>query len=168
MTRAAGRGARLRPWALAVLASLAVPGVVACGEGSETEEDRVTAAVEQLHEDLSAGRIREVCAAMTARPQRQIGSVGHGRKPTSCDADLRELLQGMRASAQAAEDPSMDLSRAQRPEVVDVVFGRGERDATVTLKLDRGEFRVPFAKRDGDWRLADFFGAQGPPPRALR
>lgn len=153
---------------LVAVAVACAASLVSCGGDSQTEEGRVRAAVEALHEDLAAARLAEVCAAMTRRPQRQIGSVGHDRKPTGCGRDLRALLQSTRSATRASDGAVSDLSRAERPEIMDVDLDGAGRLATVTMALGGGEYSVPFVKQDGEWRLDDFFGADGPPPEALR
>ena len=135
-----------------------------CGE-EETEEDRVVAAVEQLQEDLADGDFRAVCEGMTERPKRQIGSIGHRRKPTECRFDLSDYVRQMKESG-AVYGRDEDLRRARRPQVTDVNV-RGDR-AVATMTLRGEPFRVPLAKREAAWKLDDFFGAIGPPPRPLR
>ena len=153
---------------LVTIAIACASSFVSCGDDPQTEEDRVRAAVDALHEDLAEARLAEVCAAMTRRPQRQIGSVGHDREPTGCGRDLGALLQSTRAATRASDGAVSGLSRAERPEVMDVELDGAGRLATVTMALGGGEYSVPFVKQDGEWRLDDFFGADGPPPEALR
>ena len=138
--------------------------VSSCG-GGETEPQRATEAVESLQGDMAAGRLEAVCAAMTERVHRQIGSIGHGRRPTTCERDLRDLVEGTHAAAGAGDGES--LRRAPRPEVVDVAVGRAGDAAVATLTLGGDPFRVPLAKEDGEWKLDDLLGATGPIPRAL-
>jgi hypothetical protein len=143
-----------------------LPG--ACGSETETEEDRVGAAIEDAHEALAEGRLTDVCAAMTERPKRQIGSVGHARTPTSCERDLRDFLKGLRDAAEASGEVN-DLTRAPRPRVKAVRLGRDGKSATAILVVPGGTpYDVPLVKQDANWKLDDFFGASGPPPRAFQ
>lgn len=151
-------------WTLAlVLAGLAVHA--GCGE-SESEQNRVASAVVGLQQDMRAGRVREVCAGLTETAQRQVGSVGHGRKPTTCVADLREFVVGTETGAAAADFEG--LRTARRPEVVDVAISGDGGTAVVTLALGDDPFRLPLVKSAGRWKLDDFFGAAGPAPEELQ
>jgi hypothetical protein len=144
--------------------ALIVIAGTSCGD-SETEQDRIRAAIERVQGDMAAGRVKAVCSAMTTRPQRQIGSVGHGRKPTTCERDLRELVQ---STDTYLGSPTVGLRRARKPNVlaVDIQPGGRKASATVTLGVDR--FDIALAKEDGDWKLDDFFGASAPAPQELR
>jgi hypothetical protein len=136
-----------------------------CG-GHETEHDRVSATVDHLQEDMAAGRYEAVCSAIATRPRRQIGSVGHGRKPTTCVHDLREFVQGTETPSGSRES---GLRRTRKPDIVAVRIDPDDHKATVTLSLGRGDpFRIPLVKEHGDWKLNDFFGVEAPPPKALR
>lgn len=146
----------------------AVAGLVliGCGSAAPTEEDRVTDAIERLHDEMAAGRIGAVCDGLGWRVRWQIGSIGHGRKPTTCDRDVRELVLSTEQAALAGG--GKDLRKTRRPDVVDVAVAPGARTAVATLSLKGEPFEVSLAKRDGEWRLDDFFGAQSPPPKELR
>ncbi len=161
----------IRGVAAAILLVLVMAVVAGCG-GGESEEDRATAALEGLHEDLAAGRFDEVCEGMTRRPRIQIGSVGHKTQPTTCERDLRKFLAEMKENAaaygDAADKRRADLQHAPRPRVVAMDVAGGGDKAVATLTLGNGQYRVPLAQEDGEWKLADFFGAVGPPPKALR
>lgn len=145
------------------MAAMAATVLAASCGGGETEDDRVTAAVVKLQDDMAAGRFGAVCAALSARSQRQVGTVGHGRKPTTCRRDLRELVQSSEAYLGT---PIPGLRRTRRPDVVGVEVDGAK--ATVSLALGSDPYEMPLVKEAGTWKLADFFGAVGPPTRELR
>lgn len=154
----------------AVVAAVAVAVMLgACGEDGdgETERDRIAAVVEQMHEDLSAGKVAEVCAAMARRPRVQLGSVGHNRRPTTCVADLREFVKGTEQAVGLGGEPN-PLHTTERPRILDVAIQRGGRVAMVTMSLGADPYAVPFVKEGEQWKVDDFFGATGPTPKGLQ
>jgi hypothetical protein len=137
-----------------------------CG-GDQTEEDRVVAAVEQLQEDMAAGKLRDVCGALTGRVQRQIGSVGHGREPTVCWRDLEEFENQDRQTAAVEEIEG--LRRGPKPDVLEVRIARDGRSAVAKASFgDDSPFPIRLKRERDDWKLDDFFGAQAPAPKELR
>lgn len=147
--------------AVVILATCAV-ALAACGGASE--EDQVVAAIETMQEDMAAGRVEAVCASMTDKPQRQIGSMGHGRIPTTCARDVRELVVGTEVAG-----PTQGLRRTPKPDIVDVHVDERRDRAVAMLKLAAADaFRVELAKEGGKWKLDDFFGVLAPPPKDLR
>lgn len=153
---------RTAPLCLIAAVAVALPS---CG-GSTSDEDRVESAIVELQREMTAGRVAGVCAGLTDRPKRQIGSVGHGRKPTTCERDLRELLASTETSTGFDEVPS--LRRARRPKVVGVELDPSGNRAVATLSLGGNRYPVPLAKQDGSWKVDDFFGAVAPAPKELR
>lgn len=149
---------------VALLAALAST-LTSCGGGESGEEERVVAAIEAMQRDMAAGNVRAVCAALTDRPRRQIGSVGHGRRPTTCERDVRELVLSSGLSAAGEE---AGLRRTAKPDVVAVAIDPGGDRAVATLTLGAGPFRVELARERDRWKLDDFFGAVAPPPKDLR
>lgn len=145
---------------------LATPLLGGCGNGDANDEARVTAAVEALQRDMAAGRIEAVCTRLAERPRRQIGSVGHGRRPTTCERDVRELVSS--TDQAAAAGLGLSLRSGPKPRVVDVAMSQGGEMATATLAIGGETFDVPLVRRGDDWLLADFFGAQAPAPKELQ
>lgn len=152
-----------------VLTIFVVSAALALGAcGDDDDGDRhVRAAIEELHDDLGAGRLSAVCARLSDRSKHQIGTVGHGTRPTTCPRDLAALLDGIEEAA-ASTGGDASLRDARRPSVVDVVLRDGGDAATATMSLGADDYSVAMVRRDGDWKLADFFGVVGPPPRFLR
>jgi hypothetical protein len=149
---------------LGLVLAFAAFTATSCGS-SETEEDRVVAAIERMQGDMAAGKMRAVCAAMTRTPKRQIGSAGHGRKPTTCERDVRELVLNTEIASGSRRE---GLRRTPRPEVVSVDIGSGGMTAVATMTLGDDPFRIPLTKEDDKWKLDDFFGASAPAPKDLR
>lgn len=152
---------------MCVALGLSLAVVSGCGgSGTETERDRVVAAIESVQDAFAAGKYRMACAGLAARPRRQIGSVGHGRKPTTCTRDLQEFQS---STVTSLEGTGRGLRFYPKPDVVDVRVDRTGSRARATLAFDRGaDFDVPLVKARGRWRLADFFGVSAPPPQGLR
>lgn len=158
----------MRLWSVSGIAGMLVIvlALTSCGERAETPEDRVRATLEALQDDMRAGRLGEVCTALAAKPRRQIGSVGHRRRPTSCPSDLREFARNTKAYAGERE---VTLGAAAAPEVLAVAVEPGGAAARATLELGDGDpFSVALVREGGRWKLADFFGVLAPPPRVLR
>lgn len=156
------RSARASALALALISA----ALSACGGGGEeSEQDRVADAVTQLQDDMRAGRIRAICAALTDTAQRQVGSVGHGRKPTNCEDDMREFVVGTELNSGS---DFTGLRKAKRPDVVEVELAADGRTAVAVLASGGDPFRLPLAKTGDRWKLADFFGAAAPAPKDLR
>lgn len=133
------------------------------GCSGQNDEEQVADAVQAMQDHMAAGDFDAVCAAMTARPKRQIGTIGHGRRPTTCPRDVREMV--LTAELQA---PGDGLRDSKRPAIRSVrVDPSGER-ALAVLTVDGGAFHVELAKEDGEWKLDDFFGAVAPPLPDLR
>lgn len=158
-------GGRSRVLAIAALL-LAGLALAACGDRAPTDEQRATAVLDDLWSDLAAGRIGAACAALAERPRREIGSVGHGRKPTTCRRDLRDLVLTTQEAAAAGNGSA--LGRGPRPRVVEVRITGDGRSADAILALNGGRFRAPLVKHGDEWLLADFFGSIAPAPRDLR
>jgi hypothetical protein len=121
----------------------------------------------ELQEDLGAGRLAAVCAALAPKPQLQLGTIGHGRRPTTCVRDLRSFIVGVKTSS-AIYGEEVDLRRVARPRVTEVRIASGGARAKATMTLGGDPFDVPLVLRDGSWKVADLFGVVGPPPRALQ
>ena len=152
--------------AAAAIATLVVAlTLLSCG-GGESEEDRVTAAIESMQDDMAAGRIAAVCAAMTTRPQRQIGSIGHARTPTTCERDVRELV--LSTENAALSDDEDGLRSTAKPRVLSVDLDEREDAGVATMTLGADPFRIELVKEGDRWKLDDFLGALAPPPGALR
>jgi hypothetical protein len=147
----------------ALVATLAVTG--GCG-GGQSAEERASADVVTLQSALARQDLREVCRRLSRRAQTQIGTVGH-KQPTTCPADLRLFLDGLRQTA-PLDAVGSDIARAPRPRVARVAIRDGGDTATATLALDGVEFDVPLVNQDDVWKLDDFFGALGPPAPGLR
>jgi hypothetical protein len=146
--------------ALALGLAFAVAG---CGE---SEEDRVRSAIEGLQSDFAARDFAAVCAALAERPKYQIGTVGHGRKPTTCERDLRELVAGLGENPGLGEDRRPDVAKLPKPAVDDVEL-KDDR-AVASLRLADDLVDVPMVRRGGDWKLDDFWVVTGPVRRDLR
>lgn len=148
-----------------VALALAMAAVGGCGAGP-SDEDRIADTVGQIQDDLRAGKLSAVCARMTARPAREIGSIGHDTQPTTCPQDLAEMLRQL-------EHPAISEDRwtprdAARPAVSRVSIDPAGGVATVAMSLGGDTFDVRMRERGGAWKLDDFFGALGPPPKAFR
>jgi hypothetical protein len=153
-----------RGLAVGLVAALSLT-LAACGDDT-SEEDGVTEAIAELQQAMAAGRPAAVCDRLAERPRRQIGSIGHGRKPTTCVRDLREMVfNDDRATAAYGGDP---LSSGPRPKILEVEVAGDGRVAVATMTLGSGPFEVELVKQDGVWKLADFFGAQAPAVKELR
>jgi len=139
--------------------------LVACGGSADSEEARVAAVIAKLQEDLAEGRISAVCAAISDRSKRQVGSVGHQRKPTTCRADLGDLV---RASRSLQGSTIKGLGETAAPDVLGIAIPPDGGTASVTMTLGERPFRVPFVREKGSWKLDDFFGATARPPADLR
>jgi hypothetical protein len=124
-----------------VLACVVATASIACGDEPDVEE-QVGAALAEIRDDFDAGRIASACARM---------SVGAG---------CREKLRLLRERAQ----PSTSSLRSGRREVVDVRSKGGRATAVVTLNK-RVDGRLRFARRGGEWRLADI-GVRADPKRS--
>jgi hypothetical protein len=115
--------------------------------------------VERLQSDLRRDRVEAVCSAMTKRPARQVGSVGHHTRPRNCPDDLYKLVMSSRARDGV---PVKGLGQTPPPKVASVEVDASRAKATATLTFGHQPFDVPFVKRNGRWALDDFFGAIGP------
>lgn len=149
-------GGRHGRWSI-VVAALAATFVVGCGEN---DAERVAAKIEALQTDLAAGDVAAVCANLAARPQRQIGSVGHDRRPTTCERDLRAFVKQLRTGAELTGAEPFDPRRLRRPQLVRVDVD-GDR-ALARMRLDGQPLDVPFVEEEGRWKLDDLFVVTGP------
>ena len=140
----------------------------ACGDGPDGDDARqAAAAIRQLHKDIVAERFSAACDGMTDNPAREIGSIGHGRQPTTCVRDLKDFVYQNESNAGVYGMPS--LLSGPEPNVTDVRVASDGRTAVARARLDGGDpYPIRLAKEDDDWKVDDFFGAQAPAPKELR
>jgi hypothetical protein len=119
------------------------------GSGLPREVDHpVTEAVDRLQEAFVADDVDGVCDLVTRGAQLQAGSAAHG-DPTTCERDLRKLFSMIEKGGGW---------RAQGEPRVTAVEADGDH-AVATVALDRRwKAELPFARRNGTWRLNGFFG----------
>jgi hypothetical protein len=139
----------------------------ACGGGSErTDAEQIDEAMATLQEDLADGNVEGVCAALGPKPRYQLGTIGHDRRPTTCERDLRDYVAGIEQAALISQRPVPRLGAGPHPAVVRVEVSGNRATAVTTLEGDRLD--IPFVREDGAWKLGDLFVVTGPVRRDLR
>lgn len=132
-------------------ALIAVVAGQGCGGGTdgEAEEKQVRSAYAQLQARFEAKDTSGVCARISRKAKRQVGSMAH-TQPTTCQRDVRQLFKWIKTDATA------------RPKLLRVTVD-GDK-ATVRTRLSESSTgRIPFVEEDDKWKLDNFFGITGPP-----
>lgn len=165
MSRRESESIAVRRVALAAVASACLAcSFAACGGTDDADE--IAKVMSALQDDLAERDVEAVCAALGPKPRYQLGTIGHDRKPTTCERDLRDYVAGMEKAALLANRPMPNLRRTPRPRVARVEVD-GDRAVAVT-RLTGDRLDIPFVKDDGDWKLGDLFVVTGPVRRDLR
>lgn len=130
---------------LGIVASLIVVGCGSSddngGSSSQSSDERaVRAKYKEFSDALYAKDVKAACGAMTEETQRRYAAVEPAKR--TCEQRIASLADPQRLSK-------------NRPRIVKLRV-RGNKASAWAKTKNSNRYRIPFVKRDGEWRIAGF------------